>query len=62
MQDTGENSEELHEVIFDRFTQNKGELHQKNNSSGIGLGLVKSLVELQQGKIWIDKEYKKGVK
>ena len=63
VQDTGEGiPEELHEAIFGRFIQNKGELHQKYNSSGIGLALVKSLAELQQGRIWIDKEYKKGCK
>lgn len=63
LQDTGEGIPEvLHESIFNRFTQNKGEYHEKYNSSGIGLALVKSLVELQQGSIWIDKEYKDGCK
>ncbi len=63
IQDTGEGiPEELHEIIFQRFTQNKGKFHGKNSSSGLGLALVKSLVELQQGSIWIDKEYKEGCK
>ena len=63
IQDTGEGiPESLHEIIFDRFTQNIGELHEKHNSSGLGLALVKSLVELQKGKIWIEKEYKEGCK
>lgn len=63
VQDTGEGiPESLHETIFDRFTQNIGALHEKYNSSGLGLTLVKSLVELHQGKIWIDKEYKEGCK
>ncbi|WP_180270811.1 sensor histidine kinase [Sporanaerobium hydrogeniformans] len=63
VQDTGEGiPEALHEVIFNRFTQNWGELHQKYNSSGIGLELVKSLVGLHKGNIWIDKSYKEGCK
>ena len=63
IQDTGEGiPESLHEIIFDRFTQNIGDLHEKHNSSGLGLALVKSLVELQGGKIWIEKEYKEGCK
>ena len=63
VQDTGEGIPEiLHETIFNRFIQNKGELHEKYNSSGLGLALVKSFIELQQGSIWIDKEYQDGCK
>lgn len=53
---------ELHNIIFNRFVQNKSALHKKHDGSGIGLSLVKSLVELQNGSITIDKEYTNGCK
>jgi len=63
VQDTGIGiPEELHDVIFNRFVQNKSALHKNHDGSGIGLALVKSLVELQHGSITIDTEYRAGCK
>lgn len=43
--------EEKHEIVFDNFTQVDNSLTRKCEGSGMGLALVKSLIELQQGKI-----------
>ncbi|MGL5327675.1 MAG: ATP-binding protein [Peptostreptococcaceae bacterium] len=43
-------------VIFDRFKRVDNTLNRKCEGSGIGLSLVKSLVELQNGKIYVDSE------
>ncbi|MGL5694181.1 MAG: ATP-binding protein, partial [Peptostreptococcaceae bacterium] len=42
--------------IFDRFKRIDNELNRKCEGSGIGLSLVKSLVELQQGTIYVESE------
>ncbi|MFZ5986587.1 MAG: hybrid sensor histidine kinase/response regulator [Bacillota bacterium] len=47
-------------VIFERFKQIENLLTRKNEGSGIGLSLVKSLVEMQGGKINVRSEYQKG--
>ncbi|WPC40540.1 ATP-binding protein [Clostridium sp. JS66] len=39
--------------IFDRFTQVDTSLSKKLEGSGIGLALVKSLVEMQKGRIYV---------
>jgi signal transduction histidine kinase len=46
--------------IFDRFTQVDSSLSRNREGSGIGLSLVKSLVELHHGKIYLDSEVGKG--
>ena len=46
--------------IFDRYTQIDNGITRKWNGSGIGLSLVKSLVELQGGKISAKSEFEKG--
>ncbi|MDR3594471.1 [Fe-Fe] hydrogenase large subunit C-terminal domain-containing protein [Clostridium sp.] len=43
--------EEMQKKIFDRFQKVDTSLSRKNEGSGIGLSLVKSLVELQKGTI-----------
>ena len=48
------------ELIFERFRQVDKSLLRNNEGSGIGLSLVKSLVELHGGKISIVSEYGKG--
>lgn len=52
--------DEFKDVIFDRFVQGDKSLNRKKEGSGIGLALVKSLVEFHQGTIEINKEYKNG--
>lgn len=46
-------SEEYQSIIFDRFTQIETGVSSKHFSSGIGLNLVKDLVELHNGTIRI---------
>lgn len=47
-------------IIFERFRQVDKSLTRKHEGSGIGLSLVKSLVEMHDGKIWVNSEYGKG--
>lgn len=48
------------DMVFQRFKQ-AGELMTRGHEgSGIGLSLVKSLVEMHGGKIWVNSKYGKG--
>jgi len=51
---------EKQEIIFERFRQVDMSLNRKSEGSGIGLSLVKSLVELHGGRIWIESEPDQG--
>ena len=56
-------SDELLPHIFNKFEQNKSQLHQqvrKSHGSGLGLSIVKSLVEGQNGKVWVEKSSSQG--
>lgn len=55
-------SAEALEVIFERFKQTEDLLTRKSEGSGIGLSLVKSLVEMHEGHIYVESEYQKGSK
>lgn len=50
------------ELIFDRFKQVDKSLSRNAEGTGIGLSLVKSIVELQGGSISVESEYGKGSK
>lgn len=53
---------EKQKTIFDRFAQVDTSLNRENDGCGIGLALVKSLVELLKGKISVKSELGKGSK
>ena len=55
-------SDEDKERIFERFTQSENLLTRKTEGTGIGLFLVKLLVELHGGRIFVDTSGKKGTK
>jgi len=46
--------------IFDRFTQVDNTLRRKSEGSGIGLSLVRSLIELHDGTIYVKSKLNKG--
>lgn len=50
----------MKKLIFGRFIQNDKSLKRSKEGSGIGLALVKSLVDLHEGIIYIDERVNKG--
>ncbi|MCT8978033.1 PocR ligand-binding domain-containing protein [Clostridium sp. CX1] len=51
---------EKQELIFERFVQVDKSFKRNREGSGIGLALIKSLVELHKGKMWVESEAGKG--
>ena len=49
-------------MIFNNFKRVDNKLNRKTEGSGIGLSLVKALVEMHKGKIWVESEAGKGTK
>lgn len=49
-------------MIFDRYKQVDKSLSRNVEGTGIGLSLVKSIVELHGGSIFVESEYGKGSK
>ncbi|MBF8982398.1 PAS domain S-box protein [Lutibacter sp. B2] len=61
VKDTGRGiSSEDKDLIFKRFHQVDHSLSKRNEGSGIGLSLVKSLIEMHDGKVYVESEYRKG--
>ena len=54
-------SKENAEYIFNRFSQIDENITRENEGSGIGLYLVKYLVEKHNGEIWLNTEVARGV-
>lgn len=46
--------------LFDRFYQVGSSLTREHPGLGLGLSIVKELVELHQGKVWVESEIGKG--
>lgn len=53
-------SKDMQKVIFERFIQADKSMTRRREGSGIGLSLVKSLVDLHQGRISIQSELGEG--
>lgn len=53
-------TKDVMDKIFDRFYQNPEKINMNSAGSGIGLHLVKELVELHHGRISVDSELGKG--
>lgn len=51
---------ELHELIFDKFFQARNQTLKKPQGSGLGLAISKKIIEMHQGKIWVESEEGKG--
>lgn len=50
----------MKEFIFERFIQNDKSLNRNKEGSGIGLSLVKSLVELHEGRVFLRESNESG--
>jgi len=48
------------EIIFNRFVQSDNEVFKKAKGTGLGLSITKGLVELMDGKIWLESELNSG--
>jgi two-component system phosphate regulon sensor histidine kinase PhoR len=46
--------------VFDKFYQSKANNSSEIKGTGIGLAIVKEIVELHQGKVWVESELGKG--
>ena len=63
VKDRGVGIEKKHfDMIFDRFMQVDKSLSRNTEGTGIGLSLVKAIVELHGGSISVESEYGKGSK
>lgn len=54
--------EEKTNTIFERYEQIDNKLTRNFNGSGIGLSLVRSLVEMHEGRIWVESKLNEGSK
>ncbi|HEY4650617.1 MAG TPA: PAS domain S-box protein [Pontibacter sp.] len=52
--------ESKHELIFEGFTQAYSSITRQYGGSGLGLSICRNLIEMQQGRIWVESEEGKG--
>jgi PAS domain S-box-containing protein len=51
---------EMHRLIFEPFTQADGSTSRRYGGTGLGLSICAGLVEMMEGKIWVESEEGRG--
>lgn len=54
--------DELHQLVFDKFYQVRSQSLQKPAGSGLGLAICRKVIELHQGRIWVENNIPAGTK
>ena len=51
-----------HHLIFDKFFQARHQALRKPEGSGLGLAITRRIVELHQGRIWVESALEQGAR